>query len=37
MNTAADFLRIFWLYRRYQPVSYAIKAAWRIAVQKLPF
>jgi hypothetical protein len=37
MNTASDFIRIFRLYRRFQPNSYAIKAAWRIAVQRLPF
>jgi len=37
MSTAIDFVRVFRLYKRHQPVRYAVKAAWRIAVQKLPF
>lgn len=32
-----DFISVFRLYWRFQPATYAVKAAWRIAVQKLPF
>ncbi|MET3371980.1 hypothetical protein ABIC89_001021 [Variovorax boronicumulans] len=37
MTTARDFINVFRLYRRFQPTTYAFKAAWRIAVQRLPF
>jgi hypothetical protein len=37
MSAARDFINVYRLYKRFQPRSYAIKAAWRIAVRGLPF
>ena len=37
LTVARDFIDVFRLYWRCQPATYALKAAWRIAVQKLPF
>lgn len=37
MNTAHEFMSTYRLYKRSHSVVYAVKAAWRIAVQRLPF
>lgn len=37
MNTAREFINVFRLYRRFQPTTYAARAAWRIAVLRMPF
>lgn len=38
MNTARDFLNVFRLYRRHRNgVKHSAVAAYRIAIQKLPF
>jgi hypothetical protein len=32
-----EFIAVYRLYRRAHPASYALKSAWRIAVQGVPF
>lgn len=37
MKTIIEFITVFRLYLRHNPVRYAWASAWRIAVNKLPF
>lgn len=37
MNRAKDFIGVYRLYRKYNGVRHSAKAAYRIAIQRLPF
>jgi hypothetical protein len=37
MSKTFEFVNVFRQYRRYHGTRYALRSAWRIAVQGLPF